>query len=140
MVDISHEIKIKAASDRIFAALTMVDELKAWHSAHVTGQGQVGGVLHIEGSGKPGFDWKVTELSPPKRVGWVCTAGPGDSVGSTVLFELSTVDQGRTLVECTHAGWPGTHGNYRKCNTLWGVLLHHLKQYVEAGKAAPAFP
>ena len=140
MVDISHEIKIKATPDHVFAALTKVDELKAWHSGHVSGHDRVGGVLHIEGSGKPGFDWKVTELSPPKRVGWICTAGPGDSVGTTVLFELSLADQGRTLVECTHGGWPGTHGNYRKCNTLWGVLLHHLRQYVETGKPAPAFP
>jgi uncharacterized protein YndB with AHSA1/START domain len=140
VVDISHETKIKATPDQIFAVLTKANELKAWHSSHVSGQTQLGGVLHIEGSGKPGFDWKVTELSPPKRVGWLCTAGPGDSVGTTVLFELSPADQGRTLVVCTHAGWPGTHGNYRKCNTLWGVLLHHLKRYVESGKAAPAFP
>jgi uncharacterized protein YndB with AHSA1/START domain len=77
MVDISHEIKIKAAPDRVFAALTKADELQAWHSAHVSGRGQLGGVLHFEGSGKPSFDWRVTELSPPKRIGWVCTAGPG---------------------------------------------------------------
>jgi hypothetical protein len=57
-----------------------------------------------------------------------------------VIFELSPADHGRTLVECTHAGWPGTHGNYRKCNTLWGVLLHHLKRYAETGTAMPAFP
>ena len=140
MVDINHEIKVKSSPERVFAALTKVDDLKAWHSAHVSGEGRVGGVLHIEGSGEPGFDWKVTELNPAKRVGWACTAGPGDSAGTTVVFQLSPADQGRTLVECIHAGWPGTHGNYRKCNTLWGVLLHHLKQYVETGTAAPAFP
>jgi uncharacterized protein YndB with AHSA1/START domain len=140
VIDIGHEIKIKATPDRVYAALTKVDELKAWHSGQVSGRGEAGGVLHIEGSGKPGFKWKVTELSPPQRVGWICTAGPGDSVGTTVLFELTPADQGRTLVACTHAGWPGTHGNYRKCNTLWGVLLHHLKQYVETGTATPAFP
>ena len=38
-----------------------------------------------------------------------------------------------------HAGWPGTHGNFRKCNTTWGVLLHHLRDYVETGDAATAF-
>ena len=140
MVDINHEIKIKATPERIFAALTEVEQLKAWHSTHVSGHGQVGGVLHIAGSGQPGFQWQVTELSPPKRVGWICLAGPGDSVGTTVLFELAASGQGRTLVECTHAGWPGTHGNYRKCNTLWGVLLHHLRQYEETGTATPAFP
>src|SRR4051794_21318628 len=56
VVEISHEIKIKATPDHIFAALTKVDELKAWHSSHVSGQAQPGEILHIEGSGKPGFD------------------------------------------------------------------------------------
>ena len=118
MIDINHEIKIRATPERIFAALTEVEQLKAWHSSHVSGHGQVGGVLHIAGGGQPRFQWQVTELSPPKRVGWVCVAGPGDSVSTTVLFELAASGQGRTLVECAHSGWPGTHGNYRKCNTL----------------------
>jgi hypothetical protein len=26
-----------------------------------------------------------------------------------------------------------------KCNTYWGVLLHHLRQYVETGTPRPAF-
>src|SRR4051794_32460897 len=42
VVEISHEIKIKAIPDHIFAALTKVDELKAWHSSHVSGQAQPG--------------------------------------------------------------------------------------------------
>jgi uncharacterized protein YndB with AHSA1/START domain len=99
-------IKVKATLDRVFSTLTRVDELKAWHSAHVSGQDEVGGVLHIEGSGKPDFRWKVTELSPPQRVGWVCVAGPGNSDGTTVQFELSPADQNRTPVVCTDAGWP----------------------------------
>jgi hypothetical protein len=72
-------------------------------------------------------------------VAWKCAAGPGDSPGTIVSFHLSLLADGRTLVEQDHQGWPGTHGNYRKCNTYWGVLLHHLKQYVETGVPAPAF-
>jgi uncharacterized protein YndB with AHSA1/START domain len=60
-------------------------------------------------------------------------------VGTTATFTLTKTDDGRTLVEHVHAGWPGTHGNFRKCNTTWGVLLHHLRQYAETGDAAPAF-
>jgi len=94
MVDISHEIRIKAPPDRVFAALSTVEGLRAWHSAHVSGEARVGGVLHIEGSGKPSFEWRVTELSPPHRVGWVCAAGPGDSVGTTAVFELAPAEEG----------------------------------------------
>jgi uncharacterized protein YndB with AHSA1/START domain len=139
MAEINHEIKIKAAPDRVFAALTTVEGLKSWHSAHVEGHVSVGRVLKFVHSGKPTFRWEITELDAPKRVAWQCVEGPGDSVGTRAIFELSPTDDGRTLVECAHMGWPGTHGNYRKCNTLWGILLHHLKQYAETDKAAPAF-
>lgn len=81
----------------------------------------------------------MTESTSPKRVVWKCVEGPGDAVGTNVTVELSQPEPGRTLVELAHTGWPGTHGNYRKCNTYWGLLLHHLKQYVETGKASPAF-
>jgi hypothetical protein len=46
--------------------------------------------------------------------------------------------QGRTLIEFAHRGWPHTDGNFRKCNTQWAILLHHLRDFVETGKAAPA--
>ena len=54
-------------------------------------------------------------------------------------FTLTKTDDDRTLLEHVHAGWPGTHGNFRKCNTTWGVLLHHLRDYAETGNPAPAF-
>ena len=37
MTEINHEIKIKAAPERVFAALTTEDGLKGWYSAHVAG-------------------------------------------------------------------------------------------------------
>jgi uncharacterized protein YndB with AHSA1/START domain len=139
MVDIQHEIKIQATPERVFQALARVEDLRAWHSAQVQGSGGVGGVLTFEHTGGPTFHWEVAESVPQKRVAWKCTAGPGDSVGTTVSFDLAPTADGRTLVELAHKGWPGTHGNYRKCNTYWGVLLHHLKQYLETGACRPAF-
>ncbi len=59
--------------------------------------------------------------------------------GMSIAYTIADGPLGRTLVEHVHAGWPGTHGNFRKCNTTWGVLLHHLRDYVETGNAAPAF-
>jgi hypothetical protein len=59
-------------------------------------------------------------------------------VGTTATF-LITPHGDRTFLELKHSGWPGTHGNFRKCNTIWGVLLHHIQQYVQTGTPAPAF-
>ena len=139
MADIVHEIKIKAAPERVFQALTTLQGLKGWHSTQADGAGGAGGVLTFRHADGPTFRWEVTDCVPASHVAWKCAAGPGDSVGTTVSFRLSPTDDGRTRVEQDHRGWPGTHGNFRKCNTYWGVLLHHLKRYVETGAAAPAF-
>jgi uncharacterized protein YndB with AHSA1/START domain len=139
MAEINHEIKIKASPERIFEALTTAGGLKSWQSAHVEGDGAPGHAWRFEFTGRPTFQWEVTESAAPTRVAWRCVEGPGDSVGTSVTFHLSGASDDRTLVELAHKGWPGTHGNYRKCNTYWGVLLHHLRQYVETGIPRPAF-
>jgi len=139
MAEINHEIKIAAAPEKVFAALTKAEGLKGWQSAHVEGDGSHSKPWRFEFAERPTFRWEVTESVSPKRVVWRCVEGPGDAVGTGVTVQLSGADRGRTLVEFAHTGWPGTDGNYRKCNTYWGVLLHHLKQYVETGVPRPAF-
>jgi hypothetical protein len=60
-------------------------------------------------------------------------------VGTIARFQISPLSDGRTLVEFSHSGWPDTKGNFRKCNTLWAVLLFHLKKYLSTKQAEPAF-
>jgi uncharacterized protein YndB with AHSA1/START domain len=139
MAEIHHELKLKAPPERVFEALTSAQGLKAWHSPQVEGDGAPGHAWRFTFTGRPTFRWQVTASAAPEHVAWRCVEGPGDSVGTTVSFHLSKADEDRTLVELVHAGWPGTHGNFRKCNTYWGVLLHHLRQYVETGTPCPAF-
>lgn len=139
MTEINHEIKIKAAPEKVFSALTTADGLKGWYSAQVEGDGTPGHTWRFRFTERPTFLWEVTESTAPTRVVWRCVEGPGDATGTDVTIQLSQSEPGRTLVDFAHKGWPGTHGNYRKCNTHWGVLLHHLKQYVETGVASPAF-
>jgi hypothetical protein len=45
MTEISDEIKIKAAPDRVYRALTEIDGLKSWHTGQVEGTADVGGVI-----------------------------------------------------------------------------------------------
>lgn len=139
MPDITHEIRIAAPRDRVYRALTSGTELSAWYTPDVAGTGLVGGEWHFRFAGRPDFRWRIVAAEPGRHLAWECAAGPGDAVGTTVDYGLEPTADGRTLVVCTHAGWPGTHGNFRKCNTLWGGLLHHLKDYVETGVPRPAF-
>lgn len=139
MADINHEIKIEASPEKTFKALSNLNELKGWHTAHIDGKPELNGVITIHGTGKPVFQWKITQLEPNKKVAWECVEGPGDSVGTKAIYTLSKTHDDRTLVEFSHTLWDNQEGNFRKCNTLWGVLLHHLKTYVETGKPNPAF-
>lgn len=132
-----HEITINAPISRVHSALTTKEGLQGWNTKHATGSGLLGSEWVFEYKGKPSFSWKIVSLEP-NRVAWTCTAGPGDSVGTTAEYVLSAKADGRTLVEFKHDGWPSTDGNFRKCNTLWGVLLHHLAKYVETGTVNPA--
>ena len=138
MHEIDHEIKVSAPPERVFAALTTLDGVKGWHTPNASGDGSVGSEWVFTFADHPEFSWEVTQSDAPSRVVWRCTRGPGDSVGTTATFVITPVDE-RTLLELQHAGWPGTHGNFRKCNTTWGVLLHHLRGYAESGDPAPAF-
>jgi uncharacterized protein YndB with AHSA1/START domain len=139
MSEILHEIKIGGTSEQVFQALTTVIGIKSWQTPDVEGSGLAGSEWRFNFSQRPEFRWEIQASEPGKHVSWKCVKGPGNAVGTTVDFDISSADGGRVLLSCIHTGWPGTHGNYRKCNTTWGVLLHHLKQYVETGQPAPAF-
>lgn len=139
MSDIDHEIRIAAAPARVFQALTTAGDLAAWYTPAVDGTGAVGSEWRFRFTGRPEFRWQVVAADPARHVAWQCVAGPGDAVGTRVTYDISTDADGRVLLTCTHAGWPGTGGNFRKCNTIWGGLMHHLKDYVERGQARPAF-
>ena len=134
---IQHAISIGAGVDRVFEAITTKSGLSGWNTANVEGDGKVGSEWTLHYSGRPEFVWRV-DKSGDRTVSWTCMRGPGDSVGTVAQYVLEPLPDGRTRVSFTHDGWPGTHGNFIKCNTLWGGLLHHLKDFVESGQATPA--
>ena len=136
MAEINHEIKISAAPQDVYKALTSASELTKWHTSRT--ENSAGEGFTVYPTDGPTFQWKV--LKPDAHtVEWQCVAGPGDSVGTIARFQISPLSDGRTLVEFSHSGWPDTKGNFRKCNTLWAVLLFHLKKYLSTKQAEPAF-
>ena len=139
MADINHQIKIKGPQQRVYQALATPSELSKWHTAKIEGNGGVGGVLRIQPQEGPAFEWKVTKDVPLQTIVWHCVKGPGNSAGTNVQFQLSSTVDGRTFVELAHSDWPDTGGNFRKCNTLWAILLDHLRKYTETQKTDPAF-
>jgi uncharacterized protein YndB with AHSA1/START domain len=133
-----HAVNISADHAKVHSALTTLDGLKNWTMAEVSGAGGVGGKWSLKYPGGPTFVWEVTAADDHK-VAWKCVQGPGDSAGTTVTFDLGKTQQGRVHLTFDHAGWPHQEGNFAKCNSLWGMMMHHLKGYVEKGKVAPAY-
>jgi uncharacterized protein YndB with AHSA1/START domain len=136
---IEHEIAVRADPATVHRAVSTREGLRGWNTSSVAGDGSVRTEWVLSYQGKPEFAWRV-DRSDEAGVLWTCTKGPGDSVGTTVSYELVPLPDGRTRVSLKHAGWPHRQGNFTKCNTLWGGLLLHLKNFVESGQPTPAHP
>lgn len=132
-----HAVNINADPAKVHAALTTLDGLKGWTAAEVSGGGKVGAQWSLHYAGGPAFVWEIAEQNAG-RVVWKCVKGPGESVGTTVTFDLHKTADGRVQLKFAHGGWPHQEGNFAKCNALWGMMLHHLRAFAERGKIAPA--
>ena len=139
MATSAHKITINAPKDEVFEAITTVDGLKGWYSPDVSGKSEKGGQVTLSFAEKEGpFKWNVTEADQGSRVRWECTQGPGKAAGTTATFTLTGSGE-KTVVTLDHEGFQESDEKLKTCNTLWGALIHHLKQYVETEQPKPAF-
>jgi uncharacterized protein YndB with AHSA1/START domain len=88
VVDILHKVGIKSSSvNDVYKALNTCEGLSAWWTNDTQGESKVGGVLQFR-FGAGGFDMKVLELQPGKRVLWQVVDGPEEWIGTKVSFDL----------------------------------------------------
>jgi len=136
MVDILHRVAIRSSAAEVYAALTTVEGLAGWWTTNTGGEGNgVGGVLRFAFRGG-GFDMKVLELDPGKRVLWEVVAGPDEWIGTHVSWDLKQADD-YTIVLFKHEGWKEPVEFMHHCSTHWAVFLMSLKSLIETGKGAP---
>jgi uncharacterized protein YndB with AHSA1/START domain len=136
MVDILHKVGIKSSSpDDVYRALTTLEGLCGWWTDNTQGESEVGAVLQFR-FGAGGFDMKVLELQPGRRVLWEVIAGPQEWIGTKVSFDLKQ-QADWTIVLFKHQGWKQPVEFMHHCSTKWGVFLLSLKSLLETGKGAP---
>ncbi len=141
MADILHRITINAAADRVFDALTVSEGLQSWWTRDSDATPEVGSVAVFKfAQGTVVFRMAVEELVPGKRVVWLCQGDPEEWEGTRLTWELETTQSGGTDLRFTHSGWASTEGEYPRCNTTWGHLMHLLKAYAEDRPVEPHFP
>jgi uncharacterized protein YndB with AHSA1/START domain len=139
MATLSHQIRVSAPPDRVYEAISTNDGLTGWFTADIDGTVGSGGEALLKFTGHEPFRWRFTGLSPGSRLRWECTQGPGAAVGTTATFSLSRTADGRTQVGLDHDGFTESDPALATCNTLWGILLGHLKTYAETAVPSPAF-
>jgi hypothetical protein len=136
MPDILHKVGIRSSSlNDAYNALTTLEGLSAWWTTDTQGESKVGRVLRFRfGSG--GFDMKVLELHPAKRVLWQVVDGPEEWIGTTIGFDLEQRGDW-TIVFFKHAGWKQPVEFMHHCSTKWAVFLLSLKSLLETRKGGP---
>ena len=137
MVDILHRVGIKSSSpDETYKALATREGLAAWWTNNTQGESKVGGTLQFRFKAG-GFDMKVLELQPARRVLWQVVDGPAEWIGTKVSFDLKQ-DDGHTIVLFKHEGWKEPVEFMHHCSTKWAAFLLSLKSLLETGTGAPA--
>ena len=140
MVDILHRVGIKAPLDEVYQALATREGAAAWWTTSTQGDSKVGGVLKFrfsaEGKEIGGFDMKVLELQPGKRVLWQVVEGPAEWIGTRISFDLRQ-EGDWTIVLFKHEGWKEPVEFMHHCSTKWAVFLLSLKSLLETGKGTP---
>lgn len=136
MFDILHRASFKASPDVAYNALTTLEGLSGWWTDNTQGESKVGGVLQFRFFEAEGFDMKVLELDPAKRVLWRVVEGPKEWIGTTIGWELKQ-EADHTVVLFKHQGWKEPVEFMQHCSTKWATFLMSLKAFVETGKGAP---
>jgi uncharacterized protein YndB with AHSA1/START domain len=135
MTTLHHAIKVSASRPRVFKALVDIDEMAAWHIGGIEGDIAVGSTFYL--NARPGlrFGWRVDEIITNERIGETCIEGPGNSVGKNTTFTLSDIEGGGVLVQLIDGDWADGDEHLAFCNTRWGEVLLHLKDYLERTSA-----
>ena len=142
MADILHRVGIKSSSlDAVYKALTTREGLAAWWTKDTQGESKVGASLRFRFTEKGvdigGFDMKILELDPAKRVLWQVLDGPEDWVGTKISWDLKQ-EGDYCIVLFKHQDWKEPVEAMHHCSTKWAIFLMSLKAFVETGKGSPS--
>lgn len=141
MTDILHRVGIRSSPDEVYKALAMREGLAAWWTNNTQGESKVGGLLKFRfssgGSEIGGFDMKVLELEPEKRVLWEVVEGPAEWIGTRIRFDLRQEGE-YSIILFKHEGWREPVEFMHHCSTKWATFLMSLKSLVETGKGSPS--
>ncbi|MFJ5159991.1 SRPBCC domain-containing protein [Pantoea sp. NPDC088449] len=131
MVTLYHAIKISASRHEVYTSLTDLKKMAAWHGGKVEGEIAAGKVLTLRPKPDTHFSWVTEKLVSDERIVQTSREESDSDPGKTLVFTLSDLNDGRTLVKLEHGVWSENDPHLPFCNTYWGEVLFHLKTFHE---------
>ena len=117
MVDLKHQIDIKASPLQVYAALATPDGL----------------VFHKRSAV---YRMTIVALDPRKQVAWSCQGDNPEWTGTTLTWTI-TSDGAGSILRFTHGGWKSATDFFAMCNSTWGELMYRMKGYLEGNAPGP---
>lgn len=157
MPDIRQSLLIAADARTVYDALTTRKGLRAWWTPEADAEPAIGTTARFPFGPHYTKAMDVIALEPAALVGWRCTGGAAEWIGTTITFRLTAgpwtalraahgemggqIDQQPgdrgTLVAFAHEGWPAATPGFAECSYTWGRFLFSLKLYCETGRGTP---
>ncbi|MGE9552887.1 SRPBCC domain-containing protein [Erwinia amylovora] len=132
MITLHHAVKISSPRERVYKALTDINEMTEWHQGEVLGEVRTGEILRLCPEAGKVFSWEITFLEENALIQMNSDIDATDSrPPKTLSFKLSDLSNSQTLVELWHGEWPENDRHLPFCNTHWGRALFDLKYFVE---------
>jgi uncharacterized protein YndB with AHSA1/START domain len=140
MAAIIKELTIEATPQRVWAALTRVDEIARWWSSEAQVSPEVGGLAEFRFRPPAGtLQFEVAEVEQGKHMRWMSRQGPPQWAGTSISWSLEPVQSGTNLV-FTHGGFARIDVVYEATLGNWRYFLDSLKSYLETGQGTPGTP
>lgn len=136
MKKIIHFVRIHAAPEKVYRALTTQAGLSNWWST-VVSIDDVDRSIHFRFAGDFNPDMKVTNLDTNRIVEWSCISGHENWKDNSFSFELREVQGETGLMFVQLYAQELSDEIYGTYNYNWGYYLHSLKLFCETGKGTP---
>ena len=128
---IHHLLHINAPIDKVFTALSSIEELKLWYTTEVQGSSKLNEIIEFKFGGVD-FHTKVIELVANEKIVMECVATSLPLVGQKVTYELDQNDE-KTRVRFSQDGFDELDDFYANMNFSASKYLESLRQYCQNG-------
>ena len=128
---IHHLLHINSPIDKVFTALTSIEELQLWYTTEVQGSSKLNEIIEFKFGGVD-FHTKVIELVANEKIVMECVATSLPLVGQKVTYELDQNDE-KTRVRFSQDGFDELDDFYANMNFSASKYLESLRQFCQNG-------